>query len=81
MFYCDAHRMEGNMDEPRIRISSSHTYERGRGIRIEHRHGDDWLPMRAGLPMFTSDERDRRWIVLYRCTIECGHTVTSEVPA
>lgn len=69
------------MDEPRTRISSPHTHERGRGIRIEHRHADDWLSMTPGLPMLTKGSLDRRWVVLYRCTIECGHTVTSEVPA
>ncbi|HEY7522462.1 MAG TPA: hypothetical protein VH720_02225 [Candidatus Limnocylindrales bacterium] len=69
------------MDEPRLRISTPHTHERGRGLRIEHRHGDDWLALTPGLPMLTPEPNQRRWVVLYRCTIECGHTVTSEVPA
>ena len=69
------------MEEPRTRIRSAHTYERGRGIKVEHKHGDDWLPMTPGLPMLTPERGDRRWVVLYRCTIDCGYTVTSEVPA
>jgi hypothetical protein len=71
---------EQSVDEPRIRIKSQHTDERGRGLKVEHLHGVEWLPMSAGLPML-SDDQPRRWVVLYRCSIECGETLTSEVPA
>jgi hypothetical protein len=74
-------RVEGQMDEPRFRIRSPHTNERGRGLKIEHRHGEDWLPMVPGLPQLSREEQDRRWVVLYRCSPDCGHTMTSEVPA
>jgi len=81
MFYSGPSALEDEpMDEPRIRIKSQHTHERARGLRIDHRHGDEWLPMMAGIPMLSPDT-PRRWIVLYRCSIECGQTLTSEVPA